>query len=185
MRLVILTFALTLSFLLHATEIPKHAEIAIKKSGLEISKKLKPIYLSGDFNGDGKVDLVFYVVNKSDSKSGLCILHLSSSKCITLSAGATFYAGGDDFKWVDIWEIIPSGETWEMIFKPNVDVLGSRKVVLLNKSIKICVIRVAVGQARSEMANMIGYIRPTKLLTIKSRSLAVAHWDAQTTRAHY
>lgn len=137
------TFILLLTFafpsLIYAGDIQGNAEVIIEKSGLSISKKLNPIYLADDFNGDGKIDLVFYVVSKSNSKSGLCIVHSTTSECIVLGAGNKFHAGGDDFRWVDLWNVIPPGETWETTFKPDGDVLGTKKVILKNKSIELCV----------------------------------------------
>lgn len=122
-----------------ASQLLPVAEKAAETANLAISNKLEPSYIMEDLNGDGEKDITLFVEDKKSKKKGICIVHSTSSKCVILGAGKEFYAGGDNFMWVDTWEVIPAGESWERTFKKDGDILGDKKVFLKNKSIKICV----------------------------------------------
>jgi hypothetical protein len=115
------------------------AENALLKADLLVFNKLRPNKMVADLNGDGNNDIILFVESNKSKKKGLCILLSSSDSCMVIGAGKKFYAGGDDFRWVDHWEIIPPGETWETTFKPDGDIRGEKKVILKNKSIRLCV----------------------------------------------
>ena len=138
MKKTIITSLILFSCSLHAGEllITKKSLINPNYTALET---LKPQHLVDDFNGDNKKDISFFIKNKKTNKKGICIIHSGSNSCVILGAGIKFYAGGDDFSWVDTWETIPKGETWERTFTPENELLGEKKVHLLNASIRICV----------------------------------------------
>ena len=66
---------------------------------------MNPFYLRGDFNGDGKIDVAVLVKQRSTGKSGIAIVHSGTSKVTILGAGTAIGNGGDDFDWMDSWEI--------------------------------------------------------------------------------
>lgn len=114
------------------------AMTAATESKLIVLDELQPQPLIGDFNGDGEADLALFVADRVTKKHGVCMLHAGSSECEVLGAGHSFHAGGDDFRWVDQWQVIRKGETWETTFRADGDVLGSRESSLENASIRLC-----------------------------------------------
>lgn len=66
---------------------------------------MNPFYLRGDFNGDGKIDVAVLVKQRSTGKVGIAIINGASDKIIILGAGTAIGNGGDDFEWMDSWEI--------------------------------------------------------------------------------
>ncbi len=90
-------------------DIPESIKRAIAKEPLardyEVSFRVKPFYLSGDFNGDGKIDVAVLVKQRSTGKLGIAIVHGKTDKVIILGARTTIGNGGDDFDWMDSWEV--------------------------------------------------------------------------------
>lgn len=138
MKKTIITSLILLSFSLHASELFTSKKLLVN-TNYTVLETLKPHHLVGDFNGDNKNDISFFIENKKTNKKGICIIHSGSNSCVILGAGIKFYAGGDNFRWVDTWETLPKGETWEATFTPENELLGEKKVHLLNSSIRICV----------------------------------------------
>ena len=66
---------------------------------------LNPFYLRGDFNGDGKPDIAVLVRNKRSSKLGIAICHGGKNEVFLVGAGTDFGNGGDDFSWIDVWQV--------------------------------------------------------------------------------
>jgi hypothetical protein len=70
----------------HPQDVPEEINRAITNSLLpkeyELSFQIKPFYVCGDFNGDGKTD-----------------------KVTVVGAGTAIGNGGDDFEWMDSWEV--------------------------------------------------------------------------------
>jgi hypothetical protein len=89
--------------------IPEPVERAIVHGPLakkyEVSFSMNPFYLRGDFNGDGKIDVAVLVKQRSTGKSGIAIVHGGTSKVTILGAGTDIGNGGDDFEWMDTWQI--------------------------------------------------------------------------------
>ena len=75
----------------------------------ELSFRLKPSYLRGDFNGDGKVDVAVLVKQRPSGKDGIAIVHGATDKITILGAGTAIGNGGDDFGWMDSWHINSKG----------------------------------------------------------------------------
>lgn len=80
------------------------AHVSLAKN-YDVSFQVKPFYLQGDFNGDGKPDVAILVKQYSTGKLGIAIIHNTANKIVVLGAGTTFGNGGDDFEWMDSWEI--------------------------------------------------------------------------------
>jgi hypothetical protein len=90
-------------------DIPEAVERAIIRGPLakkyEVSFSMNPFYLRGDFNRDGKIDVAVLVKQCSNGKSGIAIVHGGTSKVTILGAGTTVGNGGDDFEWMDTWQV--------------------------------------------------------------------------------
>jgi hypothetical protein len=71
----------------------------------EIVFTLNPFYLRGDFNGDGKPDIAVLVKNKQSGKLGMAICHSEKNEVFLVGAGTIIGDGGDDFSWMDVWQV--------------------------------------------------------------------------------
>ena len=93
----------------HPHEIPELVGRAIATRSLakkyELSFRVNPFYLRGDFDGDRKIDIAALVKERSTGKLGIAIIHGATDKVTILGAGTAIGNGGDDFKWMDSWEI--------------------------------------------------------------------------------
>lgn len=80
-----------------------------QNSGLDkqykLSSKINPFYLRGDFNGDKKTDIAILVEDIRTNKIGIAIFHYGESRSFIVSAGKKIGNGGDDFEWMDIWNV--------------------------------------------------------------------------------
>ena len=72
----------------------------------ELSHLVNPFYLRGDLNGDGKVDVAVLVKQRSTGKIGIAIINGATDKVTVLGAGTAIGNGGDDFEWMDSWEML-------------------------------------------------------------------------------
>jgi hypothetical protein len=90
-------------------EIPEAVARAIANSSLaknyNLSFRVNPFFLRGDFNGDGKIDVAVLVKQRSSGKLGIAIVHGATDKVTILGAGVGIGNGGDDFEWMDSWRI--------------------------------------------------------------------------------
>src|SRR5262245_30617134 len=66
---------------------------------------MNPSYLKGDFNGDGKMDVAVSVKQRSTGKLGIAIVDGPTGKVTILGAGNAIGNGGDDFEWMDSWQV--------------------------------------------------------------------------------
>ena len=71
----------------------------------DLSFRINPSYLEGDFNGDGKMDVAALVKERSTGKLGIAIVHNTTGKVTILGAGIGIGNGGDDFEWMDSWQV--------------------------------------------------------------------------------
>jgi hypothetical protein len=71
----------------------------------DLSSRMNPSYLEGDFNGDGKMDTAVLVKERSSGKFGIAIVHGTTGKVTILGAGIAIGNGGDDFEWMDSWQV--------------------------------------------------------------------------------
>ena len=90
-------------------DIPDVIKGAIITSSLarnyDLSVRINPFYLRGDFNGDGKIDIAAFVKQRSTGKFGIAIIHGEAEKATILGAGTAIGNGGDDFEWMDSWQV--------------------------------------------------------------------------------
>jgi hypothetical protein len=93
----------------HSPDIPEVIDKAIANESLakkyELSYRISPSYLRGDFDGDTKIDVAVLVKERSSGKIGIAIIKGVSDKVTVLGAGTAIGNGGDDFDWMDSWEI--------------------------------------------------------------------------------
>ena len=93
----------------HPHDIPEEINRGIAKGLLakkyELSFRRAPFYLRRDFNGDSKMDVAALVKQRSTGKLGIAIVNGTTGKVIILGAGNAIGNGGDDFEWMDSWEI--------------------------------------------------------------------------------
>jgi hypothetical protein len=90
-------------------DIPEVIKRAITTSSLarnyDLSFRINPFYLRGDFNGDGKIDIAAFVKQRSTGKFGIAIIHGEAEKATILGAGTAIGNGGDHFEWMDSWQV--------------------------------------------------------------------------------
>ncbi len=90
-------------------DIPDAIQRAISSGSLaknyELSFRIEPFYLRGDFDGNGKSDIALLVKQRSTGKLGIAIVHGATEKVTILGAGNGIGNGGDDFAWMDTWEV--------------------------------------------------------------------------------
>ena len=71
----------------------------------DLSFHVNPSYLEGDFDGDGKMDAAVLVKERSTGKLGIAIVDGQTGKVAILGAGIGIGNGGDDFEWMDSWQV--------------------------------------------------------------------------------
>jgi hypothetical protein len=95
----------------HPHDIPEMIEKAIVQGPLakdyDVSFRVNPFYLRGDFDGDRKIDVAVLVKQRSTGKLGIAVIHSGKDKVIILGAGISIGNGGDDFEWMDSWQLYP------------------------------------------------------------------------------
>jgi hypothetical protein len=95
----------------HPHDIPEMIEKAIVQGPLakdyDVSFRVNPFYLRGDFDGDRKIDVAVLVKQRSTGKLGIAVIHSGKDKVIILGAGISIGNGGDDFEWMDSWQVYP------------------------------------------------------------------------------
>ena len=77
--------------------------------GYALSAWLNPFYLQGDFNGDEQIDFAVLAEEKSTGKRGVLIVHINENRHFIVGAGNVTGNGGDDFTWMDAWQVFPRG----------------------------------------------------------------------------
>lgn len=71
----------------------------------KISFHINPFYLRGDFNGDSKPDIAILIEEIKSGKKGFAIYNHGSDSIFIIGASISFHNGGDDFNWMDIWNV--------------------------------------------------------------------------------
>jgi hypothetical protein len=74
--------------------------------------QLSPIYLRGDFNGDGRKDWAILIQEKKTLKFGMAIFHGLRAQAMhiqvtILGADNDLNGVGDDIKWANFWRVYP------------------------------------------------------------------------------
>ena len=83
----------------------------------EFSSHLKPSHLSGDFDGDGRPDLAILVKQKTSGKIGVAVFHSSTNRVLFIGAGTEVGNGGDNFDWMDMWNVTPKASASRKVGK--------------------------------------------------------------------
>jgi hypothetical protein len=90
-------------------DIPESVQRAMANSSraknYDFSFHMKPFYLRGDFNGDGKIDVAVLVTQHWTRKLGIAIVDGTADKVTILGAGTAIGNGGDNFDWMDSWQV--------------------------------------------------------------------------------
>jgi hypothetical protein len=101
--------------------VPQSVTELFKKTGFDrlydFSSHLKPSYLRGDFDGDGKLDIAILVRQKSTGKIGIAVCHSSTNKILLIGAETSVGNGGDNFDWMDIWNVTPKATAARQVGK--------------------------------------------------------------------
>ncbi|HUL43251.1 MAG TPA: hypothetical protein VLY03_02725 [Bacteroidota bacterium] len=76
-----------------------------------ITYSLFPHTLLGDFDGDGKKDVVIQVVEKRSKMAGFMIIHARKPQALFIGktivgAGRSIGTSGDDLSWVNEWSVV-------------------------------------------------------------------------------
>jgi hypothetical protein len=90
--------------------VPKEIDTCVKSSpGLTINGEINPFYLSGDFDGDGKLDFAVQVVGSGTKGVLIC---LSSQKAPMLVGAGSSLVWPSTQKWrFDAWSVVPRAST--------------------------------------------------------------------------
>lgn len=76
--------------------------------GYESFLWLRPGELSVDLDGDKQADSALLIRQLETGKRGIAICSTREKRVYIVGAGTDFGNGGDDFSWVNVWEIHPA-----------------------------------------------------------------------------
>ena len=97
----------------HLHDIPELINRAVTNGLLakeyELSFRVNPFYLRSDFNGDRKADIAVLVKQHSTGKLGIAFINGATDNITVVGAGNAIGNGGDDFEWIDSWEVYSKG----------------------------------------------------------------------------
>lgn len=97
-----------------AMSLPEWAHARAEREGhpraLALAFDLNPFYQSGDFDGDGRLDVAVMVSRRATGETGVLLLHGGGSPSALVGAGEPFGNGGTDFRWMTNWRVRPDGE---------------------------------------------------------------------------
>jgi hypothetical protein len=86
--------------------------LQVSGKNLEISRRINPFYLRGDFDGDGRSDFVVLVQGRSSRKEGFAFCFAGSAKAHVVGAGTAIALEGgitrDDLAAFDVWGVAPA-----------------------------------------------------------------------------
>ncbi|MFY0675280.1 MAG: hypothetical protein JXQ87_17930 [Bacteroidia bacterium] len=99
--------------------------------------------LSGDFNGDNRLDYAGLVQNKINRQTGVIIINDTTiDQYYIFGAGKVVVRDMTDLRWIDIFEILPQGDTIAptIVDKATGDIIGpdtSKSFVLTGNGINM------------------------------------------------
>ncbi len=70
----------------------------------ELDYTRNPFYLEADFNGDGLVDIAFFVKSKMEGREGILIVNRGKNIGFILGAGKDMGMGAN-ISWCDTWSV--------------------------------------------------------------------------------
>jgi hypothetical protein len=82
------------------------------RDALPVLRDMNPFFLRGDFNGDGELDIAFWVLNRETQERGVAILHSTLDRLYVFGAGRSLPEpqGGESTAInVDAWHLVPRG----------------------------------------------------------------------------
>jgi len=98
------TFSQTDSLVLN--NIPFWVRSVVHESSLmqnyELDYTRNPFYLEADFNGDGLVDIAFFIKSKMEGREGVLIVNRGKNVGFVLGAGKDI-GMGSNISWCDTW----------------------------------------------------------------------------------
>jgi hypothetical protein len=90
-------------------DVPDAVKTALTNGSLrkqyDLSFRMNPSHLEGDFNGDDKMDVAVLMKERATGKLGIAIVHGMTEKVAILGAGIGIGNGGDNFEWMDSWQV--------------------------------------------------------------------------------
>jgi hypothetical protein len=101
----------------------------------EVSDRINPYYLRGDFNGDGKADYAVLVTSKKEHKRGFVVFLSGHKNPVIVGAGksTTYGAGESDDLNFDIWRVAEE-KTVEQVVTKEVPPKLKGEAILAGKS---------------------------------------------------
>ena len=83
-----------------------------------VNYQLYPYYLRADFNGDSRRDVAIQIVETKSGKTGFAIFHAKKTQALTIpisiiGSGTSLTGIGDDFKWVNFWNVIKRKQAFD------------------------------------------------------------------------
>jgi hypothetical protein len=95
---------------------------------------LNPYLLHGDFDGDGRGDVVLLVRDRAQQRMGLAFVHQAGPAPHVVGAGHELGNGSDDFGWVDAWSLFPKGPASPGIEGPAPTLRGDALMIYRTES---------------------------------------------------
>ena len=89
------------------------------KKGYQVSYRLNPFYIRGDFNGDGKQDIAVLITNRRNGKTGIAIFHNGDTSNYIIGAGKKYDKYSDNYNWIDVWSIGENDNSANGLRKPE------------------------------------------------------------------
>ena len=93
----------------------------------DIDTQINPFFLTGDFDGDGTLDIAIRIRAKRTKKIGVAIIH-GDKRVLLFWAGNPVADYGDDIAGLDQWTILPKGQVLQTNWEDN------RKVTLTGEA---------------------------------------------------
>jgi hypothetical protein len=84
------------------------------RNALPVLRTMNPFFIRGDFNGDGEMDVAFWVQNRMTKEPGVAILHGTLDDLYVFGAGRPRpdrQLGSSNEIRVDAWHLISAGHT--------------------------------------------------------------------------
>ncbi|KPK96279.1 hypothetical protein AMJ80_00950 [bacterium SM23_31] len=95
-----------------------------------VLRDINPFFIRGDFNGDGEMDLAFWVKKKDSDLQGVTIIHSTLDTLYLFGAGRPRPPGGGNSVKVsvDAWHLLPPGYVGNHIYGniPEIGVVEGR-----------------------------------------------------------
>jgi hypothetical protein len=99
----------------------------------KLSAHLNPYYLQADLDGDGQRDAAVLIKHKGSGKVGIAVFHAGQRAPIVLGAGEVAGNGGDDFSWMDAWQIQDRGPVGRGAGEGSPPVLKGDAILVIKK----------------------------------------------------